>query len=123
MTELIAGLNQVATDKHLDAYTYSSIIQLMRKANEALISGREFVKKEVDGIMSTQVITFPEKEVYERGKADGIEQGIMQGREDGETLLGSLIKQLLAAGRTDDVNRACDDEKTRAQLYKEFGLA
>ena len=84
---------------------------------------REFLlnnRVEVRGMCLTE---YNEEEVMEMFRREAREEGIEEGREEGATLLGRLIKQLLAAGRTDDVNRACDDEKTRAQLYKEFGLA
>ena len=54
---------------------------------------------------------------------EDIEQAEEKGMAKGESLLGSLIKQLKEAGRVDDAFRAAEDPAFRQKLYKEFKLA
>lgn len=51
--------------------------------------------------------------IYEKGREEG--------REIGETLLGTLISKLFADGRTKDAE-AASNEAERKRLYKEYGL-
>lgn len=44
------------------------------------------------------------------------------GRAEGESKLATLIQKLIAAGRTEDVEKAAYDEEARKKFYKEFGM-
>ena len=44
-------------------------------------------------------------------------------RNEGESLLATLITKLKDLGRTDDVYKAAADKEYREKLYKEFQLA
>ena len=46
-----------------------------------------------------------------------------EGRAEGEHLLSSLITDLIAQGRTEDILRAATNDEYRQKLYKEFKLA
>ena len=50
------------------------------------------------------------------------EIGREKGRAEGEDLSFTLLQKLLAAGRSDDVQRVASDKAYREELYKEFGL-
>ena len=52
----------------------------------------------------------------------GIEKGIAKGESRGENKMALLVKKLLDQNRIDDVKRASEDEKSRAELMKELGI-
>ena len=56
--------------------------------------------------------------IYERGKSQGIAQGMSQGFD----LLGKLIDILLKTGRIEDAQKASTDETARQQFFQEFHL-
>lgn len=45
-----------------------------------------------------------------------------EGREEGETRVSLLTRQLLKARRYEDLERAAEDPAYRRELYREFGL-
>ena len=45
-----------------------------------------------------------------------------QMRDEGEERLAKLIRLLLAAGRTEDAQKAVESEGARKELYDEFGI-
>ena len=49
-------------------------------------------------------------------------RGIVKGESRGENKMALLVKKLLDQNRIDDVKRASEDEKSRAELMKEFGI-
>ena len=53
---------------------------------------------------------------------EGLEHGLVQGIQQGESLLGTLINKLFADGRSQDVELVASDENARKQLYREYGL-
>ena len=61
--------------------------------------------------------------VESRGIEKGIEKGIAKGESRGENKMALLVKKLLDQNRIDDVKRASEDEKSRAELMKEFGIS
>ena len=46
----------------------------------------------------------------------------MKGESRGENKMALLVKTLLDQNRIDDVKRASEDEKGRAELMKELGI-
>ena len=60
--------------------------------------------------------------VENRGIEKGIEKGIVKGESRGENKMALLVKKLLDQNRIDDVKRAFEDEKSRAELMKELGI-
>ena len=48
--------------------------------------------------------------------------GYAAGREEGEELFSQLIKKLLADSRSDDLEKALNDPKSREVLYQEYGI-
>ena len=61
--------------------------------------------------------------VESRGIEKGIAKGIVKGESRGENKMALLVKKLLDQNRIDDVKRASEDEKSRAELMKEFGIS
>lgn len=63
---------------------------------------------------------------YEEGVEEGLqrghEQGLQQGLRKGEIRLAELLRILMDAGRTEDVNRVVTDPIYREQLYHEYEL-
>ena len=49
-------------------------------------------------------------------------RGIVKGESRGENKMALLVKKLLDQNRIDDVKRASEDEKNRAELMKELGI-
>lgn len=45
-----------------------------------------------------------------------------EGRTEGEERLAKLIRLLLAAGRTEDAQKAVESEGARKEFYDEFGI-
>ena len=61
-------------------------------------------------------------DVLDKVENRGIEKGIVKGESRGENKMALLVKTLLDQNRIDDVKRASEDEKSRAELMKELGI-
>ena len=57
-------------------------------------------------------------DVLDKVENRGIEKGIVKGESRGENKMALLLDQ----NRIDDVKRASEDEKSRAELMKELGI-
>ena len=55
-------------------------------------------------------------------KTEASKKGIVKGESRGENKMALLVKKLLDQNRIDDVKRASEDEKNRAELMKELGI-
>ena len=62
------------------------------------------------------------EELRNEGMQQGIQQGIKQGNKQGMQRFADLTKKLLALHRTNDLNRAIEDEQYRDKLFKEFAI-
>lgn len=58
-----------------------------------------------------------------QGKAEGKAEGRAEGRAEGEASYAQLAAKLVAAGRSDDLVKAAEDDAYRANLLKEFAIA
>lgn len=80
--------------------------------------------------MGGKILNYEAKDIrnsgIREGKKLGIAEGISIGREagkqEGENLMGKLMRLLVEKGRIDDVTRASTDPEIRQELYKEFHL-
>ena len=61
-------------------------------------------------------------DVLDKVENRGIEKGIVKGESRGENKMALLVKKLLDQNCIDDVKRASEDEKSRAELMKELGI-
>lgn len=61
-------------------------------------------------------------DVLDKVENRGIEIGIAKGESRGENKMALLVRKLLDQNRSDDVKRASEDEKSRAELMKELGI-
>ena len=57
-----------------------------------------------------------------KGRAEGIVEGEAKGKVKGEQKYASLVKALIACGRTYDIGRSASDKEFRDSLYKEFNI-
>ena len=51
------------------------------------------------------------------------QEGRIEGRQEGESRLTTLLKMLKADGRLKDLELAIDDEKAREKLYEEYHIS
>ena len=58
----------------------------------------------------------------EQMRDEGRAEGRTEGRAEGEERLAKLIRLLLAAGRTEDAQKAVESEGARKEFYDEFGI-
>lgn len=56
-------------------------------------------------------------------KEEGRQEGFESGQKEGEDRLSKLLQFLMAAERSEDMNKAITDSEYRTQLYKEFHLS
>ncbi|MCI8528329.1 MAG: hypothetical protein HFH82_04120 [Lachnospiraceae bacterium] len=56
-------------------------------------------------------------------EAIGEERGKEIGKEIGEDMLTSLLMQLYASGREEEVKLVLEDKRIRKQMYEEFCIA
>lgn len=59
---------------------------------------------------------------YRKGKCEGHEAGLKEGREEGELRLLELMQILTNSGRSEDISRIVTDAEYREQLYRENRL-
>ncbi len=57
---------------------------------------------------------------FQEGRVSGREEGLAEGIKTGSDTLAQLLKSLMDAGKTKDVERALSDSVYREQLYREY---
>ena len=90
----------------------------------------EFLKRNRAEVVKMSIYEYDEEkhmqqereEWEEIGWKKGLEKGEETGREAGEQRMSQLIQKLLAAGRTEELNRAASDKELRERLYEELGI-
>lgn len=97
--------------------------------DETINSTNKIVKPEEYGVPVTSdvlegvsVMTSYSERIAREAIEKGLCRGLIKGKEQGESLLGSLISKLLQANRIDDVKKASENAEYRKKLYIEFGL-
>lgn len=94
----------------MESALYADMVKLIIKISDYILKSEEKVKKGVNDAMGGKVLELESERLIRVGKAEG------------ESLLGSLITKLFAAGRTSDAELAAKDEEARKKFYKEFGM-
>ena len=61
-------------------------------------------------------------DVLDKVENRGIAKGKIEGEMEGKAQVTTLMKKLFEQNRIDDVKRASEDEKSRAELMKELGI-
>lgn len=62
-------------------------------------------------------------EKYERSlKEEGHEEGLAEGRTEGEEQLLRLLEHLFSDNRPEDIRLAVNDKSIREKLYREYNL-
>ena len=89
---------------------YADMVNLITKISDYILRKEKIIKKGVGDAMGGKVLELESERLLRIGKAEG------------ETILGTLITKLFAAGRTSDAELAAKDEEARKRFYKEFGM-
>ena len=97
---------EAAVDAALDEMPDDFLIRLYLEANRV----------EVKKMLLTE---YDETRTMEMFKNEGREEG----RQEGETKLGTLMTKLRELGRVDDAFRAASDPAYREKMYAEFSMA
>ena len=97
---------EAAVDAALDEMPDDFLIRLYLEANRV----------EVKKMLLTE---YDETRTMEMFKNEGREEG----RQEGETKLGTLMTKLKELGRVDDAFRAASDPAYREKMYAEFSMA
>ena len=74
-------------------------------------------RAEVKAMLLTEYNEARQMELFYR---EGREKGQLEGRLEGQTMISSLMEQLLSAGRIEDAKRAASDPEYRERLLKEM---
>lgn len=87
-----------------------------------LVKIKEENRTETGGIDMCKAI----QELIEMGKTEGwmngVSEGRMEGRLEGEQRMGILVRILLTESQTEEIARAIEDERYRAELFKKYRL-
>jgi flagellar biosynthesis/type III secretory pathway protein FliH len=62
------------------------------------------------------------KEGLDEGRKEGRDEGRKEGRDEGYDKLSSLIKELMACGKSADIERVVTDPEYRDKLIEDMGL-
>jgi flagellar biosynthesis/type III secretory pathway protein FliH len=62
------------------------------------------------------------KEGRDEGRKEGRDEGRKEGRDEGYDKLSSLIKELMACGKSADIERVVTDPEYRDKLIEDMGL-
>ena len=115
--------NLTVTNEEFEIGINQTDIKLKEAIDKAAENITKFHKSQSEAIKKTTttegVICWREN----RGIEKGIAKGIVKGESRGENKMALLVKKLLDQNRIDDVKRASEDEKSRAELMKEFGIS
>jgi predicted transposase/invertase (TIGR01784 family) len=68
------------------------------------------------------LLEWRDQDNVDKGIQIGLEKGIEKGKREGENRMGTLMAELLHAGRNDDAIRASTDPEARERLMQEFGI-
>jgi len=117
------GLHRVFVNAEVDDGT--PIASLMSCFTKKLVNNPRFpkVSERIKELKTTEVgrnAVCAVMEVYEK---KAWEEGLEEGREEGEGRYNDLISALIGKKRFDDIEKATQDVGFRKQLYKEFEIA
>ena len=103
----------------LTEFAIQEVIRICKDENvlKVYLEQRE---KEVKSIM---MALFNEETIQKAYGQEKFDEGWAGGKNEGETLLATLMQKLYEAGRDDDARRVVTDVSFRALQYKAFGLA
>jgi flagellar biosynthesis/type III secretory pathway protein FliH len=62
------------------------------------------------------------EEYLNKGRKEGLDEGRKEGRDEGYDKLSSLIKELMACGKSADIERVVTDPEYRDKLIEDMGL-
>ena len=86
----------------------------------------EFLEKNRAEVVKMSIYEYDEEKHMQQEREEweeiGWKKGEETGRKAGEQRMSQLIQKLLAAGRTEELNRAASDKELRERLYEELGI-
>jgi hypothetical protein len=92
--------------------------EMSEKVIDSLAFKHEKIKKEVTEVMGGQVLEYEAKNILNKGRKEGRNEGIPKG----ENKLARLIKKLKADNRQDELDKVLDDDVARQAMYKEYEI-
>lgn len=95
--------------QHVDKQTYYAISELLH--SKKMLKEVKTEEGEIDMCKALE-------DLYQ----DGIDSGIKQGIEQGETRLGLLIAKLLEDGRIDVVSLVSVNQESREKYYRQYNV-
>ena len=101
-------------EKHKQDIRYESVMNLITNANRRIFQEGDMAMCEALIEIAREKMQSEFEEVEHRGLEKGKIEGIQQ--------MESLIQHLIAASRSDEIERAVTDREYQNQLLKEFGL-
>lgn len=142
---ILSRLKELADSDTINAYEASTLYDSLKTVFEALGKTNK-AEQEVRSIMGGKILEYSADKYFDAGKAEGeakgraegeakgraegeakgraegIVEGEAKGKVKGEQKYASLVKALIALGRTDDIGRSVGDKEFRDSLYKEFNI-
>ena len=115
-------------EKHRDSADYQSMMDIIIRANRERMKEEEMCEalkelyEEIYAEKLEEEFAAREKLGEKRGERRGEKRGERRGIRRGETLMGNLVSALLESGRTEDLQRAAEDQAYRRKLMKELGI-
>ena len=115
-------------EKHRDSVDYQSMMDIIIRANRERMKEEEMCEalkelyEEIYAEKLEEEFAAREKLGEKRGEKRGERRGERRGIRRGETIMGNLVSVLLESGRTEDLQRAAEDQVYRRKLMKELGI-
>lgn len=115
-------------EKHRDSADYQSMMDIIIRANRERMKEEEMCEalkelyEEIYAEKLEEEFAAREKLGEKRGEKRGERRGERRGIRRGETIMGNLVSVLLESGRTEDLQRAAEDQVYRRKLMKELGI-
>lgn len=112
---IMQRLDEAVKNGELPLHQMKSIVEMSKLVLRNIAKKYEKVKEGVDAIMGGRVLEYESKTIYN--------EGVAQGRAEGEQKLTNLMEKLFSLNRTKDAQKALTDLEYREKLYMEFGIA
>lgn len=116
--KLLNGMTASYNAGEIDGYDMLNIVDLTKMLTSYLFKNNNNVKKEVEKVMSGQII---ETSIDKKLK-DSYEQGIAQGMAQGFGLMGELFLKLEEDGKITEISHAARDLDYCKKLLKEYNI-
>lgn len=99
----------------IDSFTKQTIVAMSKNVIQSLTKKQKHVKERLGDIMGGKILNYEAKDILNKGKAIGIEEGMNKGRE--QSLL-SLIQKKLAKGKS--IEQIADEVEESVERVQEL---